>query len=78
MFVSGVFVPPTELPIPLRQIAQYNPLTTTATGIRRLFHNPTLDWVTPGFSTTPYSGASHGALPSSLFSHRSPVAAFFT
>jgi ABC-2 type transport system permease protein len=41
MFLSGVFVPPTDLPAPLRQIAQWNPLTTAATGIRKLFHNPT-------------------------------------
>jgi ABC-2 type transport system permease protein len=41
MFLSGVFVTPAELPAPVRQIAQWNPLTTAATGIRRLFGNPT-------------------------------------
>jgi ABC-2 type transport system permease protein len=41
MFLSGVFVPPAQLPTPIRQIAQWNPLTTAATGIRHLFGNPT-------------------------------------
>jgi ABC-2 type transport system permease protein len=40
MFLSTVFVPATGLPTPLRQIAEYNPISTMAAAIRELFHNP--------------------------------------
>ncbi len=40
MFLSGTFVPVGGLPAPLRQIAELNPLTSLATAVRQLFHNP--------------------------------------
>jgi ABC-2 type transport system permease protein len=40
MFISTVFVPADGLPAPLRQIAEYNPISTVAAAIRQLFHNP--------------------------------------
>jgi ABC transporter DrrB family efflux protein len=40
MFLSAVFVPVASLPTPLRQIAEYNPLSAVATAVRRLFDNP--------------------------------------
>jgi ABC transporter DrrB family efflux protein len=40
MFLSAIFVPVGGLPTPLRQFAEYNPLSTVATAMRRLFHNP--------------------------------------
>jgi ABC-2 type transport system permease protein len=41
MFLSGIFVPVAGLPDGLRQIAEYNPLTTLATATRELFGSPT-------------------------------------
>jgi ABC-2 type transport system permease protein len=41
MFLSGIFVPVAGLPSPLRQLAEINPLTSLATAMRELFHNPT-------------------------------------
>ena len=41
MFLSGIFVPVGGLPAPLRQLAEINPLTSLATAVRELFHNPT-------------------------------------
>jgi ABC-2 type transport system permease protein len=40
MFLSGIFVPIAGLPTPLRQIAEWNPLSAVATAVRELFHNP--------------------------------------
>jgi ABC transporter DrrB family efflux protein len=40
MFLSAVFVPVGGLPVVLRQIAEYNPISTLATATRQLFHNP--------------------------------------
>jgi ABC-2 type transport system permease protein len=40
MFLSAVFVPIGGLPTPLRQIAEWNPLSAVATAARQLFHNP--------------------------------------
>jgi ABC-2 type transport system permease protein len=41
MFLSGVFVPVADLPTPLRQIAELNPVTALATAIRELFGTAT-------------------------------------
>src|SRR4051794_24945233 len=41
MFLSGIFVPVAGLPDGLRQIAEFNPLTTLATATRELFGSPT-------------------------------------
>jgi len=41
MFLSGIFVPVGGLPSPLRELAEINPLTSLATAVRELFHNPT-------------------------------------
>jgi ABC-type multidrug transport system permease subunit len=41
MFLSGIFVPVAGLPDGLRQIAEFNPLTTLATAARHLFGSPT-------------------------------------
>jgi ABC-type polysaccharide/polyol phosphate export permease len=41
MFLSGIFVPVSGLPSPLRQFAEFNPLTSLATALRDLFHVPT-------------------------------------
>jgi len=40
MFLSAIFVPIGGLPTPLRQIAEYNPLSCVAGALRELFHNP--------------------------------------
>jgi ABC-2 type transport system permease protein len=40
MFLSAIFVPIGGLPTPLRQFAEYNPLSCVATAMRTLFHNP--------------------------------------
>lgn len=40
MFLSAIFVPIGGLPPPLRQIAEYNPLSAVAGALRELFHNP--------------------------------------
>jgi ABC-2 type transport system permease protein len=40
MFLSAIFVPIGGLPTPLRQIAEYNPLSAVAGAMRDLFHNP--------------------------------------
>lgn len=40
MFLSAIFVPIGGLPTPLRQIAEWNPLSAVATAVRELFHNP--------------------------------------
>ena len=40
MFLSGIFVPVAGLPDGLRQIAEFNPLTSLATALRQLFHSP--------------------------------------
>jgi ABC-2 type transport system permease protein len=40
MFLSAIFVPIDGLPTPLRQIAEWNPLSAVATATRELFHNP--------------------------------------
>jgi ABC-2 type transport system permease protein len=40
MFLSAIFVPIDGLPTPLRQIAEYNPLSCVAGALRELFHNP--------------------------------------
>jgi ABC-2 type transport system permease protein len=40
MFLSAIFVPIGGLPTPLRQIAEWNPLSAVAGAIRQLFHNP--------------------------------------
>ena len=37
MFLSGIFVPVAGLPDGLRQIAEFNPLTSLATAMRQLF-----------------------------------------
>ena len=47
MFLSGIFVPVAGLPAPLRQFAEFNPLTALATALRRLF----------GVATGPLPGA---------------------
>jgi ABC-type polysaccharide/polyol phosphate export permease len=41
MFLSGIFVPVAGLPDGLRQIAEFNPLTSLATATRELFGSPT-------------------------------------
>jgi ABC-type polysaccharide/polyol phosphate export permease len=40
MFLSAIFVPIGGLPTPLRQIAEYNPLSAVAGAMRELFGNP--------------------------------------
>ena len=40
MFLSAIFVPIGGLPTPLRQIAEYNPLSAVAGALGELFHNP--------------------------------------
>jgi ABC-2 type transport system permease protein len=40
MFLSAIFVPISGLPTPLRQIAEWNPLSAVAGAMRGLFHNP--------------------------------------
>jgi ABC-2 type transport system permease protein len=40
MFLSGIFVPVAGLPDGLRQIAEFNPLTSLATAVRQLFDSP--------------------------------------
>ncbi len=40
MFLSGIFVPVAGLPTPLRQIAEWNPLSAAAAASRHLFHTP--------------------------------------
>jgi ABC transporter DrrB family efflux protein len=40
MFLSGIFVPVAGLPSPLRQIAEWNPLSAAAAASRQLFHTP--------------------------------------
>jgi ABC-2 type transport system permease protein len=40
MFLSGIFVPVAGLPDGLRQIAEFNPLTSLATAVRQLFGSP--------------------------------------
>ena len=40
MFLSGIFVPVAGLPDGLRQIAEFNPLTSLATAMRQLFGSP--------------------------------------
>lgn len=40
MFLSAIFVPIGHLVTPLRQFAEWNPLTAAATATRTLFHNP--------------------------------------
>jgi ABC-2 type transport system permease protein len=40
MFLSGIFVPVTGLPTPLRQIAEWNPMSAAAAASRQLFHTP--------------------------------------
>ena len=40
MFLSAIFVPIGGLPAPLRQIAEYNPLSAVAGAMRELFGNP--------------------------------------
>ena len=40
MFLSAIFVPVGGLPTPLRQFAEYNPLSAVAPAMRELFHNP--------------------------------------
>ena len=40
MFLSAIFVPIGGLPTPLRQVAEYNPLSCVAGALRELFHNP--------------------------------------
>jgi ABC-2 type transport system permease protein len=37
MFLSGIFVPVTGLPTPLKEFAEINPLTSLATAVRELF-----------------------------------------
>ncbi len=40
MFLSAIFVPIAGLPAPLKQIAEYNPLSAVAGAMRELFGNP--------------------------------------
>jgi ABC-2 type transport system permease protein len=40
MFLSAILVPVGGLPTPLRQVAEYNPLSAVATAMRELFDNP--------------------------------------
>ena len=40
MFLSAIFVPIAGLPAPLKQIAEWNPLSAVAGAMRELFHNP--------------------------------------
>jgi ABC-type polysaccharide/polyol phosphate export permease len=40
MFLSAIFVPIADLPTPLEQIAEWNPLSAVAGAMRQLFHNP--------------------------------------
>jgi ABC transporter DrrB family efflux protein len=40
MFLSAIFVPIGGLPTPLKQIAEYNPLSAVAGALRELFGNP--------------------------------------
>jgi ABC-2 type transport system permease protein len=40
MFLSGIFVPVSGLPDGLRQIAEWNPVTALAQGLRELFGSP--------------------------------------
>jgi ABC-2 type transport system permease protein len=40
MFLSAIFVPIGGLPAPLKQIAEYNPLSAVAGAMRELFGNP--------------------------------------
>jgi ABC-type polysaccharide/polyol phosphate export permease len=39
-FVASTFVPPTSMPKALQVFAQWNPVTTLADGLRKLFGNP--------------------------------------
>lgn len=43
MLLSSNFVPSGTLPTPLRQIANWNPMSATGTAVRNLFRNPTPD-----------------------------------
>jgi ABC-2 type transport system permease protein len=40
MLLSGNFVPAGSMPLPLRLIASWNPMTATSTAVRDLLHNP--------------------------------------
>jgi ABC-2 type transport system permease protein len=40
MFLSAIFVPIAGLPTPLKQVAEYNPLSAVAGAMRELFGNP--------------------------------------
>jgi ABC transporter DrrB family efflux protein len=40
MFLSAIFVPIAGLPTPLKQVAEWNPLSAVAGAMRELFHNP--------------------------------------
>ena len=40
MFLSAIFVPIGGLPTPLKQVAEYNPLSAVAGALRELFGNP--------------------------------------
>ena len=40
MFLSAIFVPIAGLPAPLKQVAEYNPLSAVAGAMRELFGNP--------------------------------------
>ena len=39
-FVASTFVPVSSMPGPLKTVAQWNPITTLADGLRKLFGNP--------------------------------------
>ncbi|OON76182.1 ABC transporter permease [Streptomyces tsukubensis] len=47
-FVSSAFVSTSGMPGPLRTVAEWNPVSATATAVRRLFGNPAPGGVTAG------------------------------
>ena len=68
MFLSGIFVPVAGLPDGLRQIAEFNPLTSLATAMRELFGSPDrpdagrLDAPAPGDHVAALGGGADGDL----------------
>ncbi|MFE6890789.1 ABC transporter permease [Streptomyces sp. NPDC057694] len=63
-FVSGAFVPVTTMPAPLRAVAEWNPVSATATAVRSLFGNEAPTAVVPP-SSWPVQHATVYALLSS-------------
>ena len=72
MFLSGIFVPVAGLPDGLRQIAEFNPLTSLATAMRELFGTPDraaagrLDAAAPGDHVADLGRRADGGLRAAL------------